>query len=626
MSAAGPTGSFRAPAPRLWRRLYGFVRPHRGKLAGVLALNLAAALADVFSFTLLIPFLNALFGQPQLLPDDGNLVARLLAATIGALLDPADPMGSLRNVIGLVLLAVALKNTLVWLSGQVGIQLQEYVVRDLRDAVYAHLLRLPLPWFTRTKVGQVIARVLHDTGNAKAVVTELVTRSLWSGTQVLATLVMMFVVSWQLSLAALLVAPVTVGALQPVLRRLRTGHRRLGNEQGEITSLVQEAVSGIRLVKSYGAEARETARFGARNAAFARGYVRVGRLAILSGPVTETLGAVTAVAILWFGAHLVLVRQTLGAAELVTFLIWVMRLLQPLKQLSQVPAAAQQSLASAERLFDVLDATTETAGDHGTVTAPAFREAVRFEGVGFRYEGGAEALSDVTFTARKGEVIALVGPSGAGKSTLVDLLPRFLEPTAGRITLDGTDLRAIRLDALRALIGIVSQDTVLFNDTVRHNVAFGRPGVTDAQLEAAAEAANALGFIRALPDGWDTNLGERGTRLSGGQRQRLAIARALVGDPPILILDEATSALDAESERLVQEAIDRLLVGRTVFVIAHRLATILHADRILVLEAGRIVESGTHAELLARGGSYARLHALQFDRQVTGEPALAGDA
>jgi subfamily B ATP-binding cassette protein MsbA len=223
-------------------------------------------------------------------------------------------------------------------------------------------------------------------------------------------------------------------------------------------------------------------------------------------------------------------------------------------------------------------------------------------------------LRNVSFTARKGEIVALVGPSGAGKSTLIDLLPRFLEPTTGRISLDGTDLRSIRLDALRALTGIVSQETVLFNESVRANVAFGRENVSQEQLDAAAAAANALGFIRDLPDGWDTNLGERGTRLSGGQRQRLSIARALLSDPPILILDEATSALDVESERLVQEAIDRLLSGRTVFVIAHRLSTIQHADHILVLDQGRLAEEGSHIELLARNGLYARLHAMQFDR------------
>ena len=601
-------------APRgLWSRLWGFVHPHRAKLVGVVVLNLLAAVFDVFSFTLLIPFLNALFEQPQLIPGN-KVVSAILNTTIGFLLDPADQMGSLRNVIILVLLAVTLKNVLVWLSGQIGAQLQEFVVRDLRDALYAHLLRLPMSWFTANKVGQVISRMLTDTTNAKAVVTELVTRSIWSTAQVVSTIAIMFAVSWKLSLASLVVVPLTVLSLQPVLRKLRKGYRRMGNEQGEITSMVQEVVSGIRLIKSYGAESREEQRFVTRNAAFAKGYVRIGRLALMSGPVTETLGAVMAVAILWFGARLVLVEKSLDGALLVTFLIWVMRLLQPLKQLSQVPSAAQQSLASAERIFEVLDAPTETAADRGTITAPTFATSLEFDRVSFAYGDDAPALSEVSFSARKGEVIALVGASGAGKSTLIDLLPRFLEPTSGRITLDGIDLRHITLESLRALTGIVSQDTVLFNDTVRANVAFGRTQVTPAQLEAAARAANAMSFIEELPEGWDTNLGERGSRLSGGQRQRLAIARALLSDPPILILDEATSALDVESERLVQEAIDRLLAGRTVFVIAHRLATIQHADRILVLERGQLVEQGTHADLLARNGAYARLHALQFSR------------
>ena len=597
----------------LWGRLWGFVRPHRSKLVGVVSLNLLAAVFDVFSFTLLIPFLNALFEQPQLIPSN-KAVSAILNTTIGFLLDPANPRESLRNVIFLVLLAVTLKNVLVWLSGQIGAQLQEFVVRDLRDAMYAHLLRLPMSWFTANKVGQVISRMLTDTTNAKAVVTELVTRSIWSTAQVVSTIAIMFAVSWKLSLASLVVVPLTVLSLQPVLRKLRKGHRRMGNEQGEITSMVQEVVSGIRLIKSYGAEVREEQRFVTRNAAFAKGYVRIGRLALMSGPVTETLGAVMAVSILWFGAQLVLEEKSMDGALLVTFLIWVMRLLQPLKQLSQVPAAAQQSLASAERIFEVLDSPTETAADRGTITAPTFAASLEFEHVSFAYGDDAPALSDVSFSARKGEVVALVGASGAGKSTLIDLLPRFLEPTSGRIMLDGVDLRNITLDALRALTGIVSQDTVLFNDTVRANVAFGRTQVTQAQLNAAARAANAMSFIEELPEGWDTNLGERGSRLSGGQRQRLAIARALLSDPPILILDEATSALDVESERLVQEAIDRLLEGRTVFVIAHRLATIQHADRILVLERGQLVEQGNHTDLLVRDGAYARLHALQFHR------------
>ena len=486
------------------------------------------------------------------------------------------------------------------------------MARDIRDVLYRHLMRLPLSWFNRNKVGQIISRMLTDVYNAKSVVTELVTRSIWSAAQVVITLAAMFIASWQLALASFVIAPLTIGAIQPVLRKLRKGYRRLGNEQGEITSLLQETVSGIRLVKSYGAESHEEAKFGESNRRYAQGFVRINRLYLLSQPITETLGTATAVILLWYGAKLV-VAQTMEPSLLITFLLYVMRLLQPLKQLSQVQPAAQQALASAERIFEVLDARTETADDHGTITKPVFQQEVRFNHVTFSYGNDVPALHEVSLTARKGQIIALVGPSGAGKTTLVDLIPRFIEPTSGIITLDGVDLRKIRLDALRSLTGIVSQDTVLFNDTVRANVAFGKRDATQEQLDAAAVAANALGFIRELPEGWDTNLGERGARLSGGQRQRLAIARALLSDPPILILDEATSALDAESERLVQEAIDHLFLNRTVFVIAHRLATIQHADRILVFDRGKLVEEGKHSELIAHGGTYARLHALQFD-------------
>ncbi|MEP6780351.1 MAG: ABC transporter ATP-binding protein, partial [Gemmatimonadaceae bacterium] len=588
MSDTPTTLTHAIPKAQAWRRLYAFVRPHQGKLLAVIVLNLLAAVADVFSFTLLIPFLQALFDQPTLLPQTG-ILGTILNTSIGFLLT-GDKMQSLQNVIVIILVAVTLKNVLIWLAGQIGAQLQEYVARDLRNALYRHLLRLPLGWFTKNKVGQTISRMLNDVGNAKAVVTELVTRSLWSGAQVIASLAAMFSTSWQLTIASLVVAPLTIGAIQPVLKKLRRGHRRLGNEQGEITSLLQETVSGIRLVKSYGAEKREEERFVDRNTRFAQGYVRISRLALLASPITETLGTGTAVILLWYGARLVLVNHAMEASMLVTFLLLVMRLLQPLKQLSQVQPAAQQSLASAERIFEVFDATTETAVDRGTITNPTFEKDVRFESVSFAYDSNAVALSNISFTARKGEIIALVGPSGAGKTTLVDLIPRFIEPTNGLITLDGVDVRKIRLDALRALTGIVSQDTVLFNDTVRANVAFGKRDATQQQLDSAASAANALGFIRELPQGWDTNLGERGARLSGGQRQRLAIARALLSDPPILILDEATSALDAESERLVQEAIDRLFLNRTVFVIAHRLATIQHADKILVFDRGQLVE------------------------------------
>jgi len=604
-----------AREPSVYRRLLPFVAPHGWRMAGTIAANIGAALLDVFSVALLVPFLNTLFNQPPLAIKSGWL-SDLLHATIGGLMVPGDPMTSLLHVILIVIAAVVAKNILVWISGQLGASLQEYVTRDLRNTVYAHLGRLPLGYFTRTKSGQIISRVINDTFETRLVLTQIITQSLQAAALVVTSIAFLLEISWKLTLIALIIVPILSLVLQPLLRKLRRGNRRRGNEHGEMTSVLQETVAGVRLVKSFGAEDYEERRFVAASDTYARTTMRLAQLSFLAPPVTEVIGMLIAVTLLWIGARQVLVAHSLSGADLITFLIYVLRLLQPLKQLTSVPATAQSSLASAERLFEILDTPSERAIDRGTIAVDGFRDALVFDGVGFSYGTDGEdraVLRDITLTARPGDVVALVGASGAGKTTLVDLIPRFYEPTAGRITLDGTDTRDIRLASLRALIGIVSQDTVLFHDTVRNNIAYGAAAkYSDAQIEAAARAANAHAFIAALPEGYDTLLGERGTRLSGGQRQRIAIARALLSDPPILILDEATSALDTESERLVQAAVDRLLEGRTVFVIAHRLSTVRHATQILVLDRGEIVERGTHDELLARGGAYARLYHLQF--------------
>ena len=596
----------------MYRRLLRYLRPHWWRMTGNVLSNVVAAALGAFSFTLLIPFLNALFTKQSLLPRAAGWISNVQARTIGIFLDPTRPQRSLGAVIIVVMIVVAVKNVFVWLAGQFGASLQEYVTRDLRDAVFRHMQRLPLRYFQQTKVGQIISKILSDTDQTKVLITELVTRTVQNAANIISTIAVLLAMSVKLTLLSLVVAPLLTLALQPLLKLLRQGYRRSRADFGEATSVLQEVVSGIRLVKSFAGERYEDQRFGDASHRYSDGMVRINRVSALSQPLTEVIGMSIAVLILWLGAIDVLSGRGMDAASLIVFMTLVMQLLPPLKQLSQAPTTAQQSLAAAERLFQVLDEPTEDQLDHGSRDIAAFEREIEFANVSFAYDTEL-VLQDVSFTAPKGSVVALVGASGAGKSTLVDLIPRFYEPTSGHILVDGIDTRAIRLESLRALTGIVSQDTVLFNDTVRNNVAYGAgERFTIEQIERAARAANAHDFIMGLPQRYDTLLGERGTRLSGGQRQRLAIARALLVDPPILILDEATSALDTESERLVQEAVDRLLAGRTVFVIAHRLSTIVHADLILVLDRGRIVERGTHTELLAERGTYHRLHALQF--------------
>ena len=395
--------------------------------------------------------------------------------------------------------------------------------------------------------------------------------------------------------------------------RLRRGNRKVLDLAGEVNAHIQETLSGIRLVKTSSAEDRERGRFRRLTGAYFDTFVRTERLRALAGPMTEMLAAAGTVVLLWYGVRLVVVDGDLTGAQFVGFLGLSMKLYSPVKVVAKFPAVVQPGLVAAERVFEFLDAPAEIRDREGARPFGGVEREIVFDRVTFGYRPGEVVLRDVSFVVPRGEVVALVGPSGAGKSTVVDLLGRFFEVGEGRITIDGCDLRDIRIEELRRGLGVVSQETVLFHDTVRANIQYGRPDATEREIVDAARVAHAHEFVTALPYGYDTVVGERGVELSGGERQRIAIARALLRDPPILVFDEATSALDSESERLVRDAVESLMEGRTVFVIAHRLATVQRADQILVFDRGRVVERGDHRTLMAESGLYRRLYELQSE-------------
>jgi ATP-binding cassette, subfamily B, bacterial MsbA len=612
---------------RLYLRLLRQLLPYRTLLGGALLASLAFAALDTFSFVMIFPFLETLFrGGAVNLHGAGREIGWVLDNTIGRLL-PADaaPMEAI-TVLSLAVFAVfMLKNVFDYLQNYLVVKLEQSVTRDLRTRVYDHLLELDLRFYGRTRAGQIITRLTSDTDLLRTLVTKNLSTLVTSLLQILVAIVALLLISVRLTLLALVVIPLTFVIWQRLLTPLRRGDRRVLEMGGEVTSHLQETVSGVRQVKAAAAERFESGRFRDLAQGYYRTFVRTERVRALASPLSETMGALGTVMLLWYGGRMVLVEQALAPGAFLLFLALSMKLYQPAKWLSRFPSIVQPGLAAAERIFEFLDTPVEMVDGQGLHQFEDLRESLRFEGVGFSYVPDEQVLRGVDFHVRPGEVVALVGPSGGGKSTLVDLVARFYDPTEGRILLDGMDLRQISPRSLRQRLGIVTQETILFHDTVRANIAYALPDSSLEAVERAARAANAHEFIAQLPQGYDTVLGERGTRLSGGQRQRIAIARAILRDPPILIFDEATSALDSESERLVQDAIEHLLQGRTVFVIAHRLSTILNADQILVLEGGRIVQRGTHEQLLAEGGLYGKLYRLQYEqRLVTLEQAAAG--
>jgi subfamily B ATP-binding cassette protein MsbA len=573
-----------------FRRLFSYTRPYRGRLL----LSWLATAGYAASGALLAYMVRPIF-------DDVLIRSMMAPANVG-------------RVAAIILLLYLVKGVSSYVSTNLVASVGQRAVTDLRNALYEHVLRQSVTFLSRRSTGSLMSHITTDVEKIQSAVAEMAGELLKEGLTVVGLLIILFVQDWRLALIALFGMPLAFYPLVRLGRRLRSSSETSLRRWRDITEILQETISGFRIVKGFAMESFEIERFRRGASRLLHVNLRITRTTAILPPLMEAVGGLALVCALFYGSWEIQ-RGLLTPGRFVSFLTALFMMYTPIKRLSQVNATLQGALAAGARIFEVLDTHQEVREQPGAPALPRMKQGIEYREVGFRYDDGdGSVLRRVSFSARGGEVVAIVGTSGAGKTTLVNLLPRFYDASEGAVLIDGVDVRTVTLQSLREQIGLVTQDTVLFNDSVRANIAYGLKDVDETRIESAARAAFAHDFILDLPRRYDTVIGERGSRLSGGQRQRIAIARAILKDPPILILDEATSALDAESERLVQEALQNLIKGRTTLVIAHRLATVRKADRIIVLDGGEIREEGRHDELLKRGQLYSRLHDLQFDQ------------
>tara|TARA_B100000749_G_scaffold151586_1_gene116468 strand:+ start:13 stop:1737 length:1725 start_codon:yes stop_codon:yes gene_type:complete len=488
------------------------------------------------------------------------------------------------------------------------------LVKDIRDRLYQHIQTLSLGYFNTKETGYITSIVMNDVGQFQSAVGVVFQRLFVEPINILTFVTLLFIISWKLAIIAIVILPLAGITIVTIGRSIRRKSRRTQTKIAEIMQILTETLSSIRIVKAFVNEKEEVKKFTGESQNYFNLLLQRARLDLISGPVTESFGVIIGVVLLWYGGMEVLSNEGLSAEDFIRFIVILFSILGPIKQMSNVNIKIQMGAASAERIFGLLDTPPEIVEKADAVDLGEFRQSIEFDRVHFEYNDGDErVLDEVSFTINKGEVVAMVGPSGSGKSTIADLIPRFYDVSRGTIRIDGHDIRETTLASIRGNMGIVTQEVILFNDTIRNNIAYGQPNVSEEAIRQAADAANATTFIEETTHEFDTLIGERGVNLSGGQKQRLAIARALLKNPPILILDEATSALDTESEKMVQRAIEVLIKDRTALVIAHRLSTVQNADKIIVLEKGEIIEVGSHIDLYNKGGLYRRLYDIQFE-------------
>lgn len=604
-----------------WHILVRFASPYKKYLGGAIILNLLSAVFNIFSFSLIIPILQMLFKIDttvyEFIPwDSGASVKDMLTNNMyyyaSTLMERFGGSMTLL-LLGLFLgVMTALKTSCYFGSSAIMVPLRTGVVRDIRIMVYDKLMHLPLGYFSQQKKGDIIARMSGDVGEIENSITSSLDMLIKNPILIIIYFATLIFISWELTLFTIAVVPLMAWGMSAIGKKLKRQSLEAQQKWSETMSQLEETLGGLRIIKAFIAEDKMVSRFSRTANEFRDASNKVAIRQASAHPVSEFLGTVMIMVVLWFGGTLILSENSpIDAPTFIFYMVILYSVLAPLKEFARASYNIPRGLASMERVDKIMNAENNIREIEHPSSLDGFHESLKFNNVCFTYEDGKELLKDININIEKGKTIALVGQSGSGKSTLVDLIPRYRDVCAGSITIDGKDIRDVRIKDLRSLIGNVNQEAILFNDTIFNNIAFGVEGATLEQVMEAAKIANAHDFIMEKEEGYFTNIGDRGAKLSGGQRQRISIARAILKNPPILILDEATSALDTESERLVQDALDRLTSSRTTIAIAHRLSTIKNADEICVMHEGRIVERGRHEELLALGGYYKKLNDMQ---------------